>query len=750
MRVSTVFEFDETRKIKGMAQRDRAYAAQQMGSCQSTSPPITQAMTHEARTFCRICTGHCGLLVSIDDAGRPVGVRADRDDPHSIGYICSKGATSVQAHTDASRLLHSLKRQPDGSFAPIPLDVALDEIAAKLANIADQYGPDAIAGYRGTGGFFTTAGLGMLPGLLGAFGSHKLYTTLTIDQSAKVVTAFRIGIWPAGKQSFQSADVAMMIGGNPMVSMAQLDTRHPVKRMEAAKARGLKLIVIDPRASETARLADIFMQPMPGHDAAIIAALIRIVLTEGWHDREFCAQHVGDLDRLRAAVDPFTAPKVAARADVPVAQLIEVAELFARTCSRGIAVTGTGVDMGPHSNLAEHLVESLNAICGRYVRAGERIDNPGLVMNSGPKPAQVMNFPRPWESGPRSRVGDYGLIGGEMVTGKLADDILQPGPGRIRAMINHGGNPALAVPDQRKMISALQSLDLLVSIDSMLSATARLSHYVLAPKLQFERPDLPIYLFEPNIFPRPYTRYTAPIVEPPPGSEVCDEWRALYEIARRAGRSVTFMGTPLDMTTPPQEDELIEITLASAPVSLDEVKQHPLGYFHPDVQHALPADPATAGRFATLPDDVAGEIALLTQEMGAPANDSFAFRLCNRRARHRMNSMGGTLPDLLRLMRRNVGHMNPEDMAALDLHSGEWIELASAHGSIQVTAEADETLRRGVVSVSHGFGGLPDEDRSHGASPNQLISTDSDLQTINAMPRMTAIPVNVRRVNGGV
>lgn len=700
----------------------------------------------EERTFCRICTGHCGLILSIDDEGRPASVRGDKDDPHSIGYICSKGVTSVQAHNDASRLLHPLKRTPDGGFAPIALDDALEEIAAKIAGIADRDGPDAIAGYRGTGGFFTTAGLGMMPAFLDAFGSHKLYTTLTIDQSAKVVTAYRIGVWPAGKHSFQSADVAMMIGGNPLVSMAQLDTRNPVKRMAAAKARGLKLIVVDPRYTETAKIADIFLQPLPGHDAAIAAALVRIILANDWHDAAFCADHVGDLDGLREAVEPFTAERVATRADIDPRQLHDIARLFAHESTRGVAVTGTGTDMGPHSNLAEHLVESMNVICGRFVRAGERIDNPGLVMNSGPKPAQVVTLPRPWDSGPRSRLGDYGLIGGEMVTGMLAEDILRPGPGQVRALVNHGGNPAVAVPDQRKMVSALKSLELLVSIEPVMSATARLSHYILPPKLQFERPDLPIYLFEPNIFPWAYTRYTPARVDPPAGSEVCDEWRVFWEIARRAGRSMTFMGTPLDMERAPEEDDLIAATLATAPVTLDEVKRHPQGYFHPGDQYALPADPATAGKFSTMPADVRREIAALTAEMDRPEDERFAFRLSNRRARHRMNSMGGALPDLLRMMPRNVGHMNPSDMEALGLSPDDWIEIRSDHGAISVTADPDVTLRRGVVSVSHGFGGLPGDDPIYGASPNMLVSTDSDLQSINAMPRMTAIPVNIRKL----
>jgi anaerobic selenocysteine-containing dehydrogenase len=707
-------------------------------------------VTREVRTFCRICTGTCGLVLSVDEAGVPVSVRGDRDDPHSLGYICSKGVTSVEAHTDQSRILHPLKRQPDGSFERIGLEQALTEIAAKLGEILERDGPDAIAGFRGTGGFFTTSGLAMLPAWLGAMGSHKLYTTLTIDQSAKLIAAYRIGIWPAGKQTFQSADVMMMIGGNPLVSMAQLDTRNPIKRMTAAKERGLTLIVIDPRRTETTRFADLVIQPLPGHDAEIAAALIRIILKQGWHDAEFCAEYVGDLDQLRAAVEPFTAEQVAARADIPASRLYEAAELFAKKGKRGYAVTGTGVDMGPHSNAAEHLVECLNVICGRFLRAGELIENPGLVMGRGPKPAQVIPLPRPWEGGPRARTGDYGLIGGEMVTGKLSEDITQPGPGAIRFMLNHGGNPASSVPDQQKMVDALRSLECLVSIEPVMSLTARLSHYILPPKLQFERPDLPIYLFEPSIFPKPYTRYTPPVVDVPADSEVCDEWKVMWSLAAKLGRPMTYMGAPLDMKTPPEEDDLIALTLAASPVTLDELKRHPMGYFHQEEQFALPADPATSGKFMTMPADVEAEVAMVKADFTAAPQTKFAFLMSNRRDRHRMNSMGATLPGLRKATPYNVAHMNAEDMTAQSIATGDWIELSSEHGAIIVIVEADETLRRGVVSISHGFGGLPEvrDFLNEGVSPNLLISTDNNLQTINAMPRMTAIPVNVRLSNG--
>lgn len=704
---------------------------------------------NERRTFCRICTGHCGLIVTLDDDGRVRSARGDRDDPHSLGYICSKGSTAPQAHQDGERLLHPLKRQPDGSFAAIPLDQALDEIAARLRDTLARHGPDAVAAFRGTGGFFTTLGLSLMSGWLAALGSHKIYTTLTIDQSAKVVAAYRVGIWPPGKQTFQTADTALMIGGNPMVSMAQLDARNPARRLADAKQRGLKLVVIDPRRTETARFADLFIQPLPGNDAAIVAAIIRLVLVNGWHDTDFCDAHVGDLAALRAAVEPFDAESVAARADITAGEIEACARIFARDGRRGVASTGTGVDMGPHSNLAEHLVEVLNVICGRFIRAGETIPNPGLLMGRGPKPAQVVLLPRPWETGPKSHSADYGLIGGEVVTGKLADDILTPGAGQVRVLLNHGGNPASSVPGQAKMVEALRALDLLVSIDPVMSATARLSDYILPPLLQFERADLPIYLFEAAIFPsRPYTRYTPAVSPPPAGAELCSEWRVLWELARRLGRTMTVAGTPIDMTTPPSEDALFDLVLAEAPVDLAGIRDLPFGYFHPETQVALPADPATAARFHTMPADVQAEVAALLADMPQPVQGEYDFLLSVRRDRHRMNSIGSTLPALRRRTPYNAAHLNPADLARLGLAAGEWMEVRSADGAVKVVADADESVRRGVISLSHGFGGLPGEDdfRTIGASVNMLTTTDRELQPINAMPRMTAIPVNARRI----
>lgn len=711
--------------------------------------------THEKLSFCRICMGHCGMVLTVDDDEQLVDIRADRDDGQTLGFACFKGLQAVELHNGSARLLHPLKRQPDGSFAQIPLEQALDEIAAKLREIIDEDGPEAVAGYRGGGAFFNASACTLLQDFLAAVGTPKLFSSVTIDQSAKMVAPGRLGMWLPGIHPFQSSDVTMVIGGNPLVSITNLDLRNPMKRLKEAKARGFELIVIDPRLSETAKFADIFVQPLPGEDCTILAGMIRLILERGWEDKEFLAQHAADLDLLKAAVQPFTPDYVAKRADIPVEKLYEATEAFAHA-KRGPAISATGPNMSPHSNLAEHLIGCLNIVCGRFVRAGERIENPGVLYPRYPRPAQVIPAARPWEHGPKSRIGGYGMLGGEMMTGMMAEEILQPGPGRVRAMIVHGGNPASSVPDQRKVVEALRKLDLLVSIEPNMTPTAKLSHYIIPPKLMYERPDLPLWIWEMLLYPIPFTRYSEAAAKPPKGSEVSDEIYVFWALAKRLGLKMTVAGQPINMETPPTVEDSLKLAARHAPVPWDEIKSHPRGaVFEGEPQYAAPADPATAGRFTVAPDDVVAEIAQLAAEYtpagGARGNGKlFTHRIASRRHRDRFNSLGKALSGVHKRVPYNVAYLNPADMAAKSVNDGDWVELTSDNATVRAIAEADETLRPGVVSLTHGFGDLPDSTDylTDGVSTNLLISTDRDLQTINAMPRMSGIPVNVERASG--
>jgi anaerobic selenocysteine-containing dehydrogenase len=689
------------------------------------------------------------MTLTIDDRERIISIRGKKDSPLSRGYACIKGLQAPEAHHGPQRLLHPLKRMADGSFARIPLDEALDEIAAKLAGIVERDGPEALAAFRGTVNVFSGVSGQIVPDFLAAFGSRGFYTTMTIDQSAKWVTIERLGMWSAGRQPLSDSDVLLLVGTNPMVSISVAGLMdNPTLSLKEAKARGLKLIVIDPRRTETGQHADLFLQPRPGEDAAILAGLLNLILTNGWHDAAFCAEHVEGLDALRAAVASFTPEHVEARAGIRASQLVHAAELFARDSRRGFAHAGTGVTMSPHSNLADHLCECLNVVCGRYLRAGEIVPNPGVLNPARPHRAEVIAPRRSWEKTERGRIGRHGMLFGEKMTAVLADEILTPGPGRIRALFVDGGNPASAVPDQRKIVAAMRDLELLVTIDPSMSTTARLSHYILPPTLCYEHADVAPPAYETLIFSRPFAAYTDAVIAPPADAEVMDDWRIFWEIARRAGRALAFCGEPLDMTTPPTSDRMHAIMCRGAPLSFEQLREAAGGIV--DVAPVV-VEPVSgnAARFAVAPHDVVDELAAaLAKWPPAPAAQIFTHRLSSRRLREVSNSMYHDFPAIRRRMRYNPAYLHPDDLAASGLAPGDRVRIVSDHDAIEAIVEPDEDVRPGVVSMAHSWGGLPDEGRVEevGSYTGLLISTDRDLETINAMPRQSAIPVRIERV----
>ena len=261
-------------------------------------------VTGRTLSFCRICTGYCGLDLSIEN-DKIAGARGDKHHVMSSGFVCLKGAQAAAIHSAPGSLVNPLALRSDGTFEQVSVSTALDGIAEKLRRIIAEDGPDAVGTFRGTSSYTNTAEYHMQTAWMAAIGSSAFYSTMTIDQSAKWVTAQRLGTWHAGRHHFLDADVWMIVGANPLVSLqtGAIVRVNPIKQMQAAKARGMKLIVIDPRLTETARYADIFLQIVPGEDPALAAGLLHTIIEHGWHDDEFCRQHVQGFDALRA--DPW-------------------------------------------------------------------------------------------------------------------------------------------------------------------------------------------------------------------------------------------------------------------------------------------------------------------------------------------------------------------------------------------------------------------------------------------------------------
>lgn len=702
------------------------------------------------RTFCRFCHANCAMLADVD-AGKVVAVRGDPDDPVFGGYTCIKGRQLAEAHNSPERLQACRERQPDGSWANLATDEALDKIAAKLSDIVAEHGPHAVAIYAGSYAFQNSAGVATATAFAQGLGSRNMYTSVTLDQPAKVYTTMRYGYWEAGLHSFDTADVCFMIGNNPIVSHyappGSLPPFSPSRRLRDAQARGLKLIVADPRESEVGKLADIYLPVIPGEDAAMLAAMIRVIIEEQLYDRNFVGAHVDGFDELTAALASHTPAAAAQRCGLDPAQIIAAARMFAGA-QRGIASTGTGTEMSGQGTLVAYLVSALNIICARFCQEGELSSIPRVFTAVSPRRAQVgAPIPLYGDGFPKSRFRGLTHLGTEMPCNVLADEILTPGDGQIRALINIGGNPVVAFPDQNKIARALDSLDLLVSIDVTMAQTARRSHYVLAPKMCLERED--ISNLSEWWYEVPYARYTEAVATAP--GDLMDEYAMLWGLAQRLGFALPLAGGPCPIDALPAKADYLDRMTAGclvppSTVRRDTVDGQAVIYadLHPQV---VPADPASASRFNLAAGD-------MPQQLRAYANASaaeragFDFLLVSRRTKTRFNSTGGHLEALKAKRTTNPAHLNPADLERLGIADGDLVQIESAAGTIVGVAEASPGVRVGIVSIAHAYGDAgsgPDTVRDQGVSTNRLVRETSRYDPITGQSLQSAIPVNIAR-----
>jgi anaerobic selenocysteine-containing dehydrogenase len=681
---------------------------------------------------------------------RVIAVRGVMDDPLFEGYTCIKGRQIPDQMADPKRLRAPLRRRPDGTFEQVDSGEALDEIAAELQRIIDTYGPRAVASYTGTGGYQNSVAVPVARAFHQGIDSVSFYTSVTIDQPAKGLAMLRLGGWEAGYHNFTDSDVHMAIGYNSMVSsyapIGGLQGTNPFVVMRRRKAEGMKLIVVDPRRTELASFADIHLQIRPGEDPTLLAGMIRIVLEEGLHDHEFCDRWVSQMGELTDAVDGFTLDYVAERCQLDADDIVAATRLFAAG-PRGTAGTGTGPNMAAHSSLTEHLTVVLNTVLGRVNREGDLIENGLLLYPEMPHRAQA-TAPRTPANGPPSRLRNLRGYRGEMPTAALAEEILTPGEGRVRALIVSGGNPAVAFPNHELTLEALADLELLVVIDYRMTATAEFADYVIAPTLALERADVP-HLMD-RWFRLPYTNYTDPVVER--DGDVLNEWEVFWELASRLGSTLPLPGGSPDMTTRPSTDEIIERSYAGSRMPLDEVRAN-RRKVHPDRRLVVePADPTCTVKFTPAPEDFMAELAALRAEPAPMLGDidvsAYPFRLVSRRLKHVLNSTGTELPALARKGTTNPAYMHPDDVAELDMVGGDLVEITSPSGRLIGVVEPAEDVKRGVISMAHSWGGtsLTDEKvRDIGTPTSRLVSVDAGHDPVTGMVVSSAIPVAVAK-----
>jgi anaerobic selenocysteine-containing dehydrogenase len=711
------------------------------------------AVSH--RSICRTCHNMCAVVVETDE-GRVVSVTGDRDDPVFHGYTCNKGRAHPVLYDHPERLRTPLRRTGE-SREPIDMDQAMTEVAARLGRILDEHGPRAVALYSGTYAYVDNpANFTMIDAFMRAIDSPMTFTSASIDQSGKPVAEAMHGKWMAPGYASHDPEAVLFVAKNPLVSHLAWSA-NPGDFFKELSAREGALIVIDPRRTETARRATVHLQPLPGHDAALLAAMIRVILDESLADQDFLDANATGVDDLKAAVAPFAPGVVAPAAGVPVADLVRAARLYAGA-SRGFTSAGTGANMTGDATLIEYLLLCLQTICGHWLREGESVRNALTVMPAYAQAATAQALP-PFPGygyGEPSRIRGLGQTAYGMPTATAAEEVLLDGPGQVRALLSVGGNPVAAWPDQEKTAKAISQLDVLVQTDVVMSATAKVADYVFAMKLPYEQPGT-TFISDLNSIAMAgagardsYGRYTPALVEAPP--QTLDLPTFIFKLAQAMGLQLDVYpatganipgGTPvsLDMSTDLDLERLFSIVHSGSRIPLDRLRHLSGGAMFPDPPVVVaPKDPGWEGRLDLANPDMMSDLRAVSERDDDRAG--FPFRLISRRMPHLYNSPTVSMP--ANRPRHNPAFMNPDDLQRLDAEPGDIVELRSPHATIDAVVEADPSVRCGTVSMSHAWGDHPDaKDPVPGACTARLVDNADVYDRYTGQPQMSNIPVTV-------
>jgi anaerobic selenocysteine-containing dehydrogenase len=652
---------------------------------------------------CRACSAYCPIEVSIED-GRVVKVDGNHAAPLYGGFICPKGRALTAMHSDPNRLTHCLKRQPDGSFKPIGSAQAIDEISAKLSEIITTHGPRAVAGFTGGPSVEQPAGAPLMISFLRAIRSQMSFSAATFDQPGMAIANALHGTWAGGRMRPESWDVFLLIGGNPIISK-QYFGQNPGEQLKALNKNGTKLIVIDPRRTETARKAHVHLQSIPGEDPTIIAGLIHLIIANDWVNRDFVALNTQGIDQLAQAVSRFTPDYVANRAGIREEDLREAASIIghARTGDFG---SGTGPSMATRGTLTAYLMLCLQTLRGLWAPEGQEAVQPRVLLPRAKFKAQPRAPYPAWGFGAKLRVRGLQQSVAGLPAGGLAEEILTPGEGQIRALFLHGG-AMLTWPQQELTRRALESLDLLVMHDIELSPTARMAHYVIATKMGFEIPAISLVgeissMLHPGYgWVEPYAAYQPALLEPPEGSDVLDTWQIYYRMARKLGLRLKLRSDqpPLDMENEPSTDDIYEYLVKGSAVPLSEIKKYPHGHIFDQAREIVgPRDPDCTARLELANAVMLDELAKVRAEEIAQrrgANRDFPFLLIPRRMQNVTNAAYRP-PGVLRNPFNPV-FMNPADMKSLGIGGGDLVEVRSRHGMVTaVVPTRAKTVRTSI------------------------------------------------------
>ena len=707
-----------------------------------------------ARHFrtCTLCEAMCGIVVSTDGA-RVTDIRGDHEDPFSRGHICPKAVALQDVHDDPDRLRRPLRRVGH-DWVEIGWGEALDEAAARLKAIQAEHGRDAVATYAGNPTVHSVGAMLFAPDLMRALRTKNRFSATSVDQLPHHVAALLMFghalLIPI--PDIDHTHHLLMLGANPAASNGSLMTAPGVMdRVRAIRDRGGRVVLIDPRRTETAGLVDAHHFINPGTDALLLLALLQVIFADDAVRVDRYAAYLDGLDAVRDVARRFPPERVAERTGIDADAIRRIAREFAAAPS-AVAYGRVGVSMQEFGGMACWLISVLNVITGRLdVTGGAMFTKPAVdILKADQRSSRGVRFGR-W----KSRVRGLPEFAGELPVAALAEEIETPGQGQVRALITHAGNPVLSTPNGRRLERAIAGLDYFVAIDFYLNETTRHAHLILPPTFALERDhyDLVFHTlavrntakYSPAIFPKP--------------ADARHDWEILNELTWRLEGTLKARAKAIALSRLKPRG-LVDIGLRQGPygsgfsplgsgLRMKTLEDQPHGVDLGALQPALPGRLRTADRRLHLaPPLLLADVARLEGLLDESRREPFELSLIGRRALRSNNSWMHNSERLMRGKNRCTLQMHPADAKTCGVDDGDDVRITSRVGSVVAPVEVTNTVMPGVVSLPHGWGHgragtrLTTANTHAGVSINDLTD-DQRLDTLTGNAGFSGVPVRV-------
>jgi formate dehydrogenase len=716
-------------------------------------------------TFCRICEVLCGLKVQVEN-NRITSIQPDREHIATQGFACPKGINQHRLYDSPDRVKYPMKREGT-EWKRISWATALKEIGSKVAQIRKEYDPRAIGMYVGTAAGFSALHPVFAQGFMTGIGSVSMFSSSTQDCSNKFAVASEMYGFPFTQPfpDLENIRCLIVVGANPLISKwSFLQVPDSGKKLKAIVNRGGKLYIVDPRKTETAKVAGEHFFIRPGTDVYFYLSFLNEVIRQNGVQQDRVEKYMKGIDELITLTSGWTAEKTAAVTGIAPEQLQGMARDYLQADGAALYCS-TGVNMGKHGALAFWLQECINAITGNLDRVGGTLVSKGIIdfPKFGAKRGLLM---RPV----RSRVGNCRSVNDGFPGGILTDEILTPGKEKIRALFVTGGNPLITMADSNRLHEAFQKLDLLVTLDILPTETAALAHYVLPCTTPLERPDLPfIFPLMLGLQVKPYLQATEAMIHPE--GEQRDEASIYLDLCRNSRINLFGSGIAQNLLQlvsrkrvqdgtalydVPQKGILaFLLRICNAP-GFQKILSHPHGLLQAGHRtNFLSKRMVTKDKKVNLAPEILMKAAEnLEKQFQDELKNSGKYKLITKRAVKTHNSWTHNFePFVKEPEHTNYLYLHPEDAQELGLSENELADVSSDTGTLRLPVRLSSDLSRKTVALPHGWGhqqsGLSVAGKTRGVNVNILAASgSSNIDPISGMSLLTGIVVEITKAKG--